>query len=115
MLTEAQKKFLLKIFEINTDTNKLPGWKGIAENLINHGGCIVAGEKSIWHGGIGNFINTSHAEGTIGCLMYKFDANYFMTSEWYKELLQVHKQALKLEIEKQQAILTELTQELLDL
>lgn len=63
-----------------------PGWKNIAEKLINNGECIMAGIGCIWIGGIGNFIQTEPAKDAIGCTLYKFDLNNFKTSEWFKEI-----------------------------
>ena len=51
-LTEHQINFLLKFFE----NKEYSGWKNIATKLIETGSCIVAGDKCIWNGGIGNFI-----------------------------------------------------------
>lgn len=83
ILTENQKNFLLNYFFEN---DKYPGWKSIATTLLETGKCIVAGETCIWRGGIGNFIKTSPAKGTVGCSLYKFDLEYFLTSVWYKEV-----------------------------
>ncbi len=74
------KKLLLTFFE----NEKYPGWKNIAEKLIETGKCIVAGDECIWKGAIGHFIHTTKAEGAIGCSLYTFDLEYFKTSEWYK-------------------------------
>ena len=77
LLTENQKKFLLTFFKDET----YPGWDNIANALLDTGGCIVAGKECIWKGGIGNFIKTSEAKNTVGCLLYKFDLSYFLSSE----------------------------------
>lgn len=37
-------------------------------------------------GGIGNFIETKEVENSFGCLLYEFDLEYFLSSEWYKEI-----------------------------
>ncbi len=81
-LNQNQKEFLLEYFFEN---EKYAGWKGIATKLIETGKCIVAGSECIWKGGVGNFIKTSEAEGTVGCCLYTFDLAYFMSSAWYKE------------------------------
>lgn len=82
-LTEHQKNFLLLNFFRN---EKYAGWKNIATTLLETGECIVAGTECIWVGGIGNFIKTQPAKGTVGCTLYKFDLDYFFTSEWYKAI-----------------------------
>lgn len=82
-LTNYQREFLLQNFFIN---EKYAGWKVIAEELLHSGQCIVAGSKCIWNGGIGNFIKTEDAKGAVGCILYKFDLKYFLTSEWYKSI-----------------------------
>lgn len=82
-LTENQINFLLEYF---FKTEKFAGWKSIATKLLNTGNCIVAGKKPIWIGGIGNFIKTKEAENAIDCLLYEFDLEYFLSSEWYKEI-----------------------------
>jgi hypothetical protein len=82
-LTDYQKEFILKHFFIN---EKYPGWKSIATALLEKGNCIVAGEKCIWIGGIGNFVKTKVHEEAIGCLLYTFNLNEFLSSKWYKEI-----------------------------
>jgi hypothetical protein len=81
-LTENQKTFLLEYFFKN---ETFAGWKNIATVLIDTGNCIVAGTTCIWIGGIGNFIKTKNTDNAIGCLLYEFDLNYFISSEWFKE------------------------------
>lgn len=49
--------------------------------VLETGKCLVGQSKCIWHGGIGNYIKTSHAKGTVGCSLYTFDLAYFMSSE----------------------------------
>ena len=82
-LTEYQKDFLLEYF---FKSEKYPGWKSIATQLLETGNCIVAGTGCLWHGGIGNFINTNNSEGLIDCTLYEFDLEYFLSSEWFKEI-----------------------------
>lgn len=81
-LTENQINFLLEFFK---DERHL-GWKNIAINLIKNGKCIVAGTDCIWKEGIGNFINTEFAKNAVDCLEYTFDLEYFLSSEWFKEV-----------------------------
>jgi hypothetical protein len=82
-LTDYQKEFLLEYFFLN---EKYAGWKNIASTLIEAGTCIVAGNECIWKGGIGNFIKIEEAKHTVGCVLYIFDLEYFLSSEWYKEI-----------------------------
>ena len=82
-LTEFQKSFLLDYFFNN---ERYVGWRNIATTLLEKGKCVVAGDRYIWMGGVGNFIKTSEADGFYGCMLYEFDLNYFMTSEYYKEI-----------------------------
>ena len=83
VLSEYQKNFLLDYFFKN---EKYAGWKSIATKLLETGQCIVAGKECIWIGGIGNFIKTEEAKDAIDCTLYKFDLEYFFTSEWYREI-----------------------------
>jgi len=83
VLSEYQKNFLLDYFFKN---EKYVGWKSIATKLLETGQCIVAGKECIWIGGIGNFIKTEEAKDAIDCTLYKFDLEYFFTSEWYREI-----------------------------
>lgn len=108
-LNQAQKNLLLGFFENTHTAEKYPGWKGIAENLINYGSCIVAGDSSIWKGGIGNFIKTGPVETVpvSGCILYTFDAEYFMTSEMYKfgiesRLEEIRQEVIKCDEEKKE-------------
>jgi hypothetical protein len=113
---QKQKDLILKFFERDINTDRYPGWKGIAENLINHGGCIVPGDKCIWQGGIGNFIKLSEPEiAAIGCLMYKFDAQYFLTSEMYKYAKEYRLQEIKASLKKHEDRIEELKKETLEL
>lgn len=83
ILTDYQKNFLLDYFFKN---EKYVDWKSIATKLLETGQCIVAGKECIWIGGIGNFIKTEESKDAIDCTLYKFDLEYFFTSEWYKQI-----------------------------
>ena len=82
-MTQIQKDFLLEYFFKN---ESYAGWKNIAVKLLDYGKCIVAGNNCIWVGGIGNFIKTNHADDLVNCLEYTFDLEYFLSSEWYKQI-----------------------------
>lgn len=82
-LTNYQKRFLLENFFVN---EKYLNWKGIADHLLSFGNCIVAGTEKIWVGGIGNFIQTEEAKGAVGCTLYTFDLENFLSSEFFKEI-----------------------------
>lgn len=79
-LNAAQKNFILNFFFPNVE---FPGWKTVGEKLLDTGKCIVAGEKCIWLGGIGNFITVEPAEGAVGCSLYTFDIDNFLSSQLY--------------------------------
>ena len=80
-LNDNQLEFVLTFFK----DEKHPGWKNIATKLIKNGNCIVAGDKCIWLGGVGNFIHTSKTDDFFGCLKYEFDLEDFLTSSFFKE------------------------------
>lgn len=82
-LTEYQKNFILNKF---FKDEQYAGWKNIATKLLETGSCVVPGNKCIWHGGIGNFIKTSQAEGYFGCCLYEFNIESFLSSKWYVEI-----------------------------
>ena len=82
-LNEQQRSFIIDFFI----DDKLPGWKQIAEALIDNGECIVAGDKCVYNGGIGNFIKTESANDYVNCLKYTFDIEYFMSSMYFQERL----------------------------
>lgn len=82
-LNENQINFLLEYFFKNEE---YAGWKNIAKSLIISGSCVVAGDRCIWIGGVGNFITTEKAEGLFGCLKYTFDLSRFVKSEHFKEI-----------------------------
>lgn len=75
------------------------GWKQIADNLLTNEHCIVAGTECIWRGGIGNFIKVEKSLDAIGCLVYKFDVNTFLESEFFKEAYNAKIEALYKEME----------------
>lgn len=83
-LTEIQKDFILQNFFKN---ESFAGWKNIANNLLDNGSCVVAGDSCIWSGGIGNFIKTSNADNFVGCLLYEFDLEYFLSSSWFNQII----------------------------
>lgn len=83
VLSDYQKNFLLDYFFKN---EKYAGWKSIATKLLETGQCTVAGKDCIWIGGIGNFIKTEEAKDAVDCTLYKFDLEYFFTSEWYRQI-----------------------------
>lgn len=91
-LTENQKEFLMNYFFKHEN---YPGWINIVTKLLETGKCIVPGTHCIWKGGIGNFIKTKEAENAVGCLLYEFDLEYFLTSEWYKQIYDVYISDLK--------------------
>jgi|SRR6187402_854634 len=82
-LTSNQLTFLLEYFFKN---ESYAGWRSIATKLLDNGNCIVAGKDCIWKGGVGNFIKTKEAEDLIDCCEYIFDLEYFLSSEWFKEI-----------------------------
>jgi len=99
-LTDKQKSYLLEYFFKN---EHFPGWKNIATSLLEKGKCIVAGKECIWKGGIGNFIKTKEEESLFDCLEYEFDLDLFLSSEWCKEIANLHISDLlekKLELEQ---------------
>ena len=91
-LTEHQRNFLLHTFFEN---EQFAGWKNIANNLMNKGECIVGGTEPIWKGGIGNHIETSTTESYVECLLYKFNLEEFLSSEFYKEVKDAYMNKLK--------------------
>lgn len=97
-LTSIQKEFLFDQFFRN---DLYPGWRHIAGKLLETGECVVAGNISIYLGGIGNFIKTQATENFIGCLLYTFDLECFLSSAWYK---QIYDQYIKQLEEKKFAI-----------
>lgn len=99
-ITEYQKEFIMHNFFSNNMYGDFPGWKNIAASLLEKGTCIVAGEKCIWLGGIGNFIKVTETNLAIGCLMYEFDLEYFLSSEWYKEICNCYLQEISDKISK---------------
>ena len=84
VLTSVQKEFLLQHF---FTLPEYVGWHNIATRLLETGECVVAGNCGIWRGGIGNFIITSISDGYYDCIKYSFNLDYFLSSEWFKEVL----------------------------
>lgn len=83
VLTETQKNFILKFF-VNEE---YAGWSHIANKLIDKGECIVAGDKCLWYGGVGNFIRTYEAYDYYGCMKYTFNLDEFIKSKYFIENL----------------------------
>lgn len=88
-LTENQITFILKNFFCIDDTQNSI-YTRIARKLLETGSCIVAGEIKLWKGGVGNFISTEPAEGSVDCTLYLFDLKALLNSEWYKQQASLH-------------------------
>lgn len=82
-LTDNQKEFLVEYFFKHEG---YAGWREIAITLLEQGTCIVAGNKRIRSGGIGNFINIRPAINAVDCSEYTFDLDLFLSSQWYKDI-----------------------------
>lgn len=95
-LTESQKKFILSTF---FESDKYPGARSIGDKLLTNGKVIVAGDKCIWIGGIGNFIQTKETTEAIGCIEYNFDLDTFLSSNWFKEMKDLHIKELSEEVD----------------
>ena len=83
-LTENQKDFILQNF---FKMDSFAGWENIANNLLDNGSCVVAGDSCIWSSGIGNFIKISNADNLVGCLLYEFDLENFLSSSWFNQII----------------------------
>lgn len=97
ILSIHQRNFLLENFFKN---EKFPGWRNIANNLLDNGKCIVAGDKCIWNGGIGNWITTNNAKDAYNCLEYSFNLQEFMKSEWFKSIYNQYLDIINEELEE---------------
>lgn len=106
-LTEPQINFILDVF-FKSYSDKYAGAMGIARKLITDGTVIVAGNDSIFKGGIGNFIKTHKADGLFDCLEYKIDLESLVSSHFFRESLECAITDLK----KESAILIEKTSNL---
>ena len=95
-LTESQKQFLLSTF---FESDKYPGSRSIGDKLLTDGKVIVAGDKCIWIGRIGNFIQTKETTEAIGCIEYNFDLDTFLSSNWFKEMKDLHIKELSEEVD----------------
>ena len=84
-VTENQREFLLEYFFYN---DEYPGWKNIANKLIDNGKVVIPNiNDKIWIGGIGNFIEiTDGSDDFVDCIQYNFDLKDFLTSEYYKDI-----------------------------
>lgn len=111
-LTELQKKFLLSTF---FESDKYPGSRSIGDKLLTNGKVIVAGDKCIWIGGIGNFIQTKETTEAIGCIEYNFDLDTFLSSNWFKEMKDLHIKELSEEVDVLKAKLKDKENNLIEL
>ena len=82
-MKQTQIDFLLEYFFKNQFHE---GWESIATKLINKGECVVAGESRMWSGDIGNFIKTEPLADSYKCYLYKFDLEYFLSSDYFKDI-----------------------------
>lgn len=96
ILDKEQKEILLPLFE----KKSFEGWKNIANELLNHEVCIVAGTECIWKGGVGNFIKTKSADHLIDCLEYTLDRETFIESMMVQNYIHNQLSDLELEIDR---------------
>lgn len=106
-LTNYQKEFIINYF---FKDEKYAGWRNIATTLLEDGECVVAGEKCIWIGGIGNFIKTEKSQKFIDCLLYKFDLIEFLSSQWLRETVNNYIPIIEKEKEELKTKLSEVYQ-----
>lgn len=88
-INENQIQFLLNFFvgqEIKRYELSEEVIERIARKLIIEGKCIVAGNKRLWAGGVGNFIKTEEHDDYIGCLVHEFHIKEFLDSKFFKEI-----------------------------
>lgn len=107
-LNETQKEFILETFFVES----CAGWKTIGTDLIENGECIVAGTTRIWIGGVGNFITIEPAIGTVGCSLYKFDLESFLSSDSFKETVELKYQDLSMELNETTKVINDITEKL---
>ena len=101
-------EFMLENFFEN---EKHAGGRNIAIKLLTGGHCIVAGDSCIWNGGVGNFIYTSDVENAVGCLLYNFDLEAFLKSDWFEVKLSNRLEVLN----KRREVIEATVSQLLDL
>jgi hypothetical protein len=106
-LSEHQIDFILDMFFKSYET-QYNGAMNIGRGLLTTGTATVAGNEPIFKGGIGNFIETSKAEGLYHCLEYKIDLESFISSHFFREALNATVEDLK----RESALLIERTKNL---
>ena len=77
------KELLLTFFQ----DERHPGWRNIAEALIEAGECVIPNCSDSQVGGVWNFVDRENAIGFVDCVKLKFDLDYFKSSVWFKEHL----------------------------
>ena len=80
-MTQNQIKTVLKMFP-----QVSAGSHNIAESLLKNGEVITTVER-LWNGGVGNFIYSYPAEGTVGCYKMVLDKSFF-SSLFFREFLE---------------------------
>jgi len=95
ILTDTQIEFILTFFK-NTSYH---GWKEIATKLLKNDYCIVAGTINIWKGGVGNFVKVTPSDDFFGCVKYTFDLKSFLSSNYFKDVIESKLIDVKEEIE----------------
>lgn len=73
-MDKIQKEWVLETF---FKKEQFPGWRNIAEKLLDTGKCITT--SKIWIGGIGNFIDSKDYEGEVGLVELTFDKDSFLS------------------------------------
>lgn len=106
-LTDNQRWFIMENFFKNEE---YVGWRNIATKLLSNGKCIVAGNKCIWVGGIGNFIATQPAKDAVDCLEYTFDLKSFIKTNWFKDIYAQYFEQITKELEQKKQKVFEIEQ-----
>ena len=57
-----------------------------SNNLLDNGSCVVAGDivSGWWYW---KFYKTSNADNLVGCLLYEFDLENFLSSSWFNQII----------------------------
>ncbi len=84
-------------------SDKLPGSRRIAEQLLATGSCIVAGDGNVWVGGVGNFIRRRPAENAVDCTLLTLDIKGLLRGVGESKIADIRLEFLNDQLEKVQA------------
>jgi hypothetical protein len=93
-LNAYQIDFILDYFFTEKD---MPGLRRIGHKMLTKGKCIVAGKDKASFGCVWDFVDVEEHEDFVDCLEHKMDVEKFLTSGFFKGVVEAKQEELRAE------------------